>query len=76
MESVETTIISANSKNFFSLTMMLIDALKEHAEKSKAVQEIFDNVRMDFFCPIRPVTDNKINMIKHCLISMRANVYV
>jgi hypothetical protein len=54
MESVETTIVSANSKNFFALTMMLIDALKEHAEKSKAVQEIFENVRMDFWHGLDP----------------------
>lgn len=49
MESVETTIVTANSKNFFALTMMMIDTLKEHAEKSKAVQEIFENVRKDFW---------------------------
>lgn len=49
MESVETTIVTANSQNFFALTMMMIDTLKEHAEKSAVVQEIFDNARMDFW---------------------------
>jgi hypothetical protein len=54
MECVETTIGSANRQNFFALAMMMIDTLKEHAEKSKAVQEIFDNVRMDFWHGIDP----------------------
>ena len=49
MESVETTIVTANSQDFLSLTMMMIDTLKEHAEKSAVVQEIFENVRMDFW---------------------------
>lgn len=54
MENVQTTIVSANHQNFFALTMMMIDSLKEYAEKSKAVQEIFDNVRKDFWHGIDP----------------------
>jgi len=34
IESVETIMASANRQNFFALTMIMIDALKEHAEKS------------------------------------------
>jgi hypothetical protein len=54
MESVEVAMVSANSKNFFALTMMMMDALKEHAERSKDVEEIFENVRMDFWHGIDP----------------------
>jgi hypothetical protein len=49
MESVKTTIVTANRQNFLALTIMMIDSLKEYAEKSAVVQEIFKNVRIDFW---------------------------
>jgi len=49
IESVENAIVSADHENYFALTMMMINTLIEYAERSKAVQEILDNVRMDFW---------------------------
>lgn len=51
---VEHAIVSRKSGDPFETTLHVIEMLKSHGEKSKLVQEVFENVRQDFWHAITP----------------------
>ncbi|MFZ6009514.1 MAG: hypothetical protein ACOYXT_04135 [Bacteroidota bacterium] len=54
VEDVESAITSKDNHDPFKITMDVIEMLKLHAEKSDLVQEVFENVRQDFWHGVSP----------------------
>ncbi len=55
IENVEQAIISKkNDDDPFKLTMIVVSMLKSHGEKSALIQEIFENVKIDFWHGLIP----------------------
>ena len=55
IEEVEQAIVAnENPKDPFEITLIIVEMLKEHAEKSSLVQEIFENTKLDFYHGLNP----------------------
>lgn len=49
MGSIEQAIVSADRENYHELTLIVIDILETNAERSRIIQELLGNVRMDYW---------------------------
>lgn len=48
MRAIENAITSADHQNYLQLAIIVMDTLKTNAERSRIIQEIFDNIQQDF----------------------------
>ena len=54
IEDIEHAITSKEGSDPFQMTIGVIEILKLHGKKSELVQEVFENVRQDFWHGITP----------------------
>lgn len=54
IEDVEQAIVSREVNDPFQITMSVIEMLKYHAEKSELVNEVYENVKRDFWHALKP----------------------
>ena len=54
IQDVEQAIVSEKGHDPFQITLVVIEMLKSHGEKSDLIQEIFQNVRRDFWHALKP----------------------
>ena len=54
IEDVEQAIVSREVNDPFQITMSVIEMLKCHAEKSELVNEVYENVKRDFWHALKP----------------------
>jgi hypothetical protein len=48
MRAIENAILSADHQNYHQLAIIVMDTLKTNSERSRIIQEIFDNIQRDF----------------------------
>jgi hypothetical protein len=54
LEQAITSIAPEKAEDVFEITVHILQMLKSHAEKSKLISEIYENVRNDFWHILKP----------------------